>query len=172
MSKSHYRKFYDTLDWKRLRREVLERDDYRCAYCDGPANQGDHILPRSLGGEDTVENLAACCPWCNNVAGGEWFAGIEDKRAWIAERIAERDCPDLFPNLTQAQFDALRRGTPYPLSMERSFERAEATLARTPRKTKVGRPATYTNQHIFPKNGGRAARRRRHQRQLLTEWDG
>jgi 5-methylcytosine-specific restriction endonuclease McrA len=48
------------------RRGVLRRDSQRCAYCGGAANTIDHVLPRSRGGQDTWENLVACCLRCNN----------------------------------------------------------------------------------------------------------
>ena len=47
------------------RRGVLRRDASRCAYCGGSATTIDHIVPRSRGGEDTWENLVACCRRCN-----------------------------------------------------------------------------------------------------------
>lgn len=49
------------------RRGVLRRDGHRCAYCTRPAATIDHVLPRSRGGEDSWENLVACCLRCNNV---------------------------------------------------------------------------------------------------------
>jgi 5-methylcytosine-specific restriction endonuclease McrA len=51
------------------RRGVLRRDGYRCVYCGKAASTIDHILPRSRGGADSWENLAACCLRCNNVKG-------------------------------------------------------------------------------------------------------
>jgi 5-methylcytosine-specific restriction endonuclease McrA len=51
------------------RRGVLRRDGQRCAYCGGSANTIDHVLPRSRGGQDSWENLVACCLRCNNVKG-------------------------------------------------------------------------------------------------------
>ena len=51
------------------RRGVLRRDEHRCAYCGGHAATVDHVLPRSRGGQDSWENLVACCVRCNNVKG-------------------------------------------------------------------------------------------------------
>jgi 5-methylcytosine-specific restriction endonuclease McrA len=48
------------------RRGVLRRDGQRCGYCGGSATTIDHVLPRSRGGQDTWENLVACCLKCNN----------------------------------------------------------------------------------------------------------
>lgn len=43
------------------RRGVLTRDRHRCAYCGGPADTIDHLLPRSRGGADTWLNTVAAC---------------------------------------------------------------------------------------------------------------
>lgn len=51
------------------RRGVLRRDGQCCGYCGGSASTVDHVLPRSRGGEDTWENLVACCVRCNNAKG-------------------------------------------------------------------------------------------------------
>lgn len=51
------------------RRGVLRRDANRCAYCDRHATTIDHVQPRSRGGEDSWENLVACCLACNNAKG-------------------------------------------------------------------------------------------------------
>jgi len=48
------------------RRAVLVRDDYRCQYCGGGADSIDHVLPRSRGGGDGWDNLAAACRSCNS----------------------------------------------------------------------------------------------------------
>ena len=48
------------------RKAVLRRDHHRCGYCGKAAGTIDHILPRSRGGQNTWENLVACCRDCNN----------------------------------------------------------------------------------------------------------
>ena len=48
------------------RKAVLRRDHNSCGYCGKPAGTIDHILPRSRGGQNTWENLVACCRDCNN----------------------------------------------------------------------------------------------------------
>lgn len=43
---------------KKLRKAVYERDHYRCVECGATDHLSlDHIIPWSLGGEDTMENL-------------------------------------------------------------------------------------------------------------------
>ncbi len=47
------------------RRGVFARDGHRCQYCDRPAENLDHVFPRSRGGEHTWENVVASCRPCN-----------------------------------------------------------------------------------------------------------
>lgn len=48
------------------RRAVFARDEYRCQYCGRGADSIDHVLPRSRGGGDGWDNLAAACRSCNS----------------------------------------------------------------------------------------------------------
>jgi 5-methylcytosine-specific restriction endonuclease McrA len=53
------------------RSNILLRDDETCQYC-GKRSRDltlDHILPRSRGGQDTWENMVACCRHCNGKKG-------------------------------------------------------------------------------------------------------
>lgn len=52
-----------TTAWRKLRRQILERDGYRCAVvgCTQRANEVDHIRPHSLGGTDDPINLTSIC---------------------------------------------------------------------------------------------------------------
>lgn len=56
---------------KRLRFFVLERDGFRCTYCnaDDKPLEVDHVIPRSLGGLDIASNLRASCYDCNRGKG-------------------------------------------------------------------------------------------------------
>lgn len=58
------------------RRGVLRRDSNRCAYCGRSANTIDHVQPKSKGGQDTWENLVACCLKCNNAKGDRTLAEL------------------------------------------------------------------------------------------------
>lgn len=45
---------------------IYKRDDYECQYCGSKKDLTiDHVIPRSKGGQDTWENLVACCTKCN-----------------------------------------------------------------------------------------------------------
>jgi len=54
-----------------VRRQVRERANYLCEYCHSSEEASaanfaiDHIMPRSLGGTDDLENLALACQRCN-----------------------------------------------------------------------------------------------------------
>lgn len=54
-----------------LKRAIRERANYVCEYCHSPerlsANRFtvDHLIPKSLGGADDLDNLALACRRCN-----------------------------------------------------------------------------------------------------------
>ena len=53
-----------------IRRAVFERDGGRCVECGGSFDlQYDHVIPFSLGGATTVENLQLLCADCNRSKG-------------------------------------------------------------------------------------------------------
>jgi 5-methylcytosine-specific restriction endonuclease McrA len=47
------------------RRAVFARDSHRCQYCGASAENIDHVVPRSRGGEHVWENVVAACRPCN-----------------------------------------------------------------------------------------------------------
>lgn len=55
---------------KRLRYEVLRRDNHACRYCGRAAPDVpmtvDHVIPKALGGGDEPTNLVAACEDCNS----------------------------------------------------------------------------------------------------------
>lgn len=58
-----------------LRFEVFKRDRFTCTYCGkSPPNvllEVDHVLPRSAGGTDVIENLTTACYGCNRGKGAK-----------------------------------------------------------------------------------------------------
>lgn len=54
---------------KRLRYEILRRDNHTCRYCGAKAPdvelEVDHVIPRTLGGADEPGNLVTSCTDCN-----------------------------------------------------------------------------------------------------------
>ncbi len=51
-------------EWSR--RKVLERDNFECCYCGGPAKTVDHVQPVSKGGKNTFMNCVSSCQPCNS----------------------------------------------------------------------------------------------------------
>lgn len=47
------------------RRAVFLRDGHRCQYCNSPAENIDHVVPRSRDGAHEWENVVASCRACN-----------------------------------------------------------------------------------------------------------
>ena len=47
------------------RRAVFARDGGRCQYCGATAENIDHVIPRSRGGQHVWENVVAACRPCN-----------------------------------------------------------------------------------------------------------
>lgn len=53
-----------------VRFKVLKRDKFTCVYCGGKPSQGytlhvDHIIPKSKGGSNELNNLVTACEICN-----------------------------------------------------------------------------------------------------------
>lgn len=55
---------------KRLRFEILRRDNHACRYCGASAPDAkltvDHVVPQALGGGDEPSNLVTACAACNS----------------------------------------------------------------------------------------------------------
>jgi 5-methylcytosine-specific restriction endonuclease McrA len=53
---------------------LMARDDFRCQYCGTKPQRSelnlDHVIPRSLGGHSTWENVVTSCVDCNRRKGG------------------------------------------------------------------------------------------------------
>jgi len=59
---------------KKLRFEVFKRDNFTCRYCGRKTPdvilEVDHVIPKSKGGKDEIENLVTSCFECNRGKGG------------------------------------------------------------------------------------------------------
>ena len=62
---------YETRTWsKKHYAAAYARDGRQCRYCGATCNLSiDHIVPRSRGGSDELENLAVACRVCNSRKG-------------------------------------------------------------------------------------------------------
>lgn len=69
--------------YERLRRQILERDQYVCWICELPgATEVDHVVPRDRGGTHHPSNLKAAHKRCNSGKGNRSVL----PRARISER--------------------------------------------------------------------------------------
>lgn len=57
-------------EFARRRIEAAERDGGRCVLCGGPAAEVHHIVYRSHGGTNDLDNLACLCLTCHRLAHG------------------------------------------------------------------------------------------------------
>jgi len=99
-----------------IRYQVLKRAKYCCELCGVSAKdkalEVDHIIPRSLGGADDVENFQALCYSCNSMKGNKDNADLRG----IADSYKDREKGCLFckpkdriianNNLAYAVYDA------------------------------------------------------------------
>ena len=74
---------------EKLRVKVAERAQFRCEYCHRLEEdsfikyQIDHIISRKHGGSTTLENLAYCCPICNNNKGSDIATVLQNEDVLI-----------------------------------------------------------------------------------------
>lgn len=89
--------FYDRvprLAIRLTRQNLMLRDQYQCQYCGqrpGPAELNlDHVVPRSLGGTDSWENLVVSCKPCNLKKGKKTprEAGMHLRRLPVIPRLS------------------------------------------------------------------------------------
>lgn len=59
-----------TAEFRRNRKIILDGGP-PCHWCGSPADQADHLVPRALGGDDTLENLVPACANCNARRGAQ-----------------------------------------------------------------------------------------------------
>lgn len=86
---------------KRLRYEILRRDNHSCRYCGASAPdvplRVDHVTPVALGGTDTPDNLVASCEPCNSgkssaTVDAAVVAGVSDDALRWAEAMKQASC--------------------------------------------------------------------------------
>lgn len=68
---THYKNIRENIRKSNIERlKVFTRYGFKCGYCGKKGSQStltlDHVFPKSRGGQDTPENLAAACKVCNN----------------------------------------------------------------------------------------------------------
>lgn len=80
--------------------EVWERDGGKCIYCGEPAQQIDHVVPRSKGGKGIRANAVCACLKCNSKKKGNlqidfitrglfYLATVGENTDWV-DRVGEK----------------------------------------------------------------------------------
>lgn len=100
---------------KRVRFEVLRRDNHQCRYCHSSDNPltVDHVVPTALGGTDDPGNLVAACKDCNagkaSTSPDEHLVAQvdEDSLRWMRARGRA------IANLTASRQNAAERREPF-----------------------------------------------------------
>jgi len=76
--------YYDSAAWHVLATACKERDGHRCRQCKrrrrGMILHAHHIIPRSAGGPDTLDNLATLCRRCHETVHGRRIPRRRRKR--------------------------------------------------------------------------------------------
>ncbi len=91
------------------KRNIFRRDNYRCQYC-GRVNvplTTDHIIPKSLGGRETWENLVTACTDCNTKKGAKTYKDFSLKL------IRRPKKPNIFTFLLNAISEVPAEWKPY-----------------------------------------------------------
>ncbi|HEX6558222.1 MAG TPA: HNH endonuclease [Longimicrobiales bacterium] len=92
---------------RRLR--ILNRDRFRCVYCDAVFPDADltldHVQPRVKGGDHSDGNLVTCCKACNELKAGQaaWFFLANDRER--RENFL-RNAQAVWPRIRRAILDA------------------------------------------------------------------
>jgi 5-methylcytosine-specific restriction endonuclease McrA len=62
---SRVTRYHKTKAHRERRERVLRRDNHRCHWCGGEANELDYVVPLSRGGQALDSNGVAACRSCN-----------------------------------------------------------------------------------------------------------
>jgi 5-methylcytosine-specific restriction endonuclease McrA len=92
--------------YKERRLKVLAMAGYVCVYCGQVADQVDHIVPITKGGDPLAwDNLVACCKTCN-VSKGNRSQGLF---------LGTRSTPSVFPSNPSPTRSKVHRDSPFTI---------------------------------------------------------
>lgn len=75
-------------EYARMRKLAYERDDGMCVLCGALATETHHIIFRSHGGTNELENLACLCRKCHEIAHG---VNAKQTRETLQRIVKERN---------------------------------------------------------------------------------
>lgn len=90
-------------DRKKLKERIIRRDNMVCYICDSkiPLEENptiDHVVPKSSGGRDIMDNLKCCCKLCND--------DKSDMR--LGDYVKHmRKNPGKYPHMSESKLDEL-----------------------------------------------------------------
>lgn len=92
------------------RKNLFARDGYQCQYCGQkpPTNKLslDHVIPRSLGGQTTWENIVCCCLRCNGKKGCR--TPQQARMSLLSKPAKPRVNPLLVDSITDPRYECWR----------------------------------------------------------------
>ena len=74
----NYHVYLQSEDWMKLRRRVLERDEYKCHLCGNRANRVHHLSYQNIYNED-LDDLVGVCEGCHQGI-HDWQKATKQKR--------------------------------------------------------------------------------------------
>jgi 5-methylcytosine-specific restriction endonuclease McrA len=80
-------KGFSTISADELEVYLEDNRDTKCKYCGDPASHIDHIVPLSLGGEHSFDNIQMICRACNMAKG---TLSEEEYLGWVGRLINHR----------------------------------------------------------------------------------
>lgn len=96
------------------RKNLFARDDHTCQYCgkSEPVHKLslDHVIPRSLGGPTTWENIVCCCLRCNSRKGGR--TPKEARMALLSRPMKPRVNPLLIQSMEDPRYECWKTFLP------------------------------------------------------------
>lgn len=75
----------------RRNRKVILSDGAVCHWCGSPADQADHLIPRAIGGDDTLDNLVPACSSCNARRGAQLANKLSPQNKRTRTNAARRE---------------------------------------------------------------------------------
>jgi 5-methylcytosine-specific restriction endonuclease McrA len=103
-----------TYRWRKIRQEILKRDEFTCLYCGGIATHIDHVTSLDKGGTDEPNNLVSSCSTCN------LRKGTKSARQFIEEQAAKKHLkPDFFDRASTSPTPSLSF---HPREIDSPFE--------------------------------------------------